>query len=164
MVLVAVSKSYFDLVAEDLTAIEKAAPGRLRLFGRTLGRHLPNELARTLMPYDERLDQVGIAGTLIDFAARALDDFVTKIDQMVDRDVQSRLVSARLAAVPPATKRPPQRRIDDQTVRRAIRSFLADGGRGGAKALAWLRHERKLSCEQGRFAKLFREELGETAR
>jgi len=162
LILVAISRSYLELAAEDLIAIEEHVPGRLRLFGRSIDRHTPPALAATAMPYDARFDAIGPAGTLIDFSARALEDFAMNEDVGGDSLSQAMSVSRRLGTVAVTPARAPQRRADDASVRRAIRAFLSDGGQGSAKALAWLRRERGMSCEQGRFAKLFKEEKGDT--
>lgn len=155
--LVALSKAYLDLIVDDLLAVEASTPGRLRLFGLSLNRHLPAELAASFMPYDARLEGLGGAGTRTDFAARALDDFTRHCDFREDAATHADTVARRLTGAQAPAPRPLQRRADDDSVRSAIRTFFKGGPRNSSRALAWLRNVQGLSCEQKRFANLFKE-------
>lgn len=157
LVLVCLSKSYLDMVIEDLISIETCAPGRLRLFGRSLDRHLPTMLKKSLMPYDGRLDVVGPGGTLTDFAARALHDFVRHCDLRAGIGEHTETVLRRLSALPSPKARPARRRLSDGGIRDAILLFMKDGAHGSARALNWLRQVKGVSCEQARFAALYRQ-------
>jgi len=155
-IFVALSKSYLDMVVGDLLSIEAKFPGRLRLFGQSLDRHLPPALSEAYIRYDERLDRIGSRGTRTDFAARALKDFILHCVPAAGRGEQNHAVEARLSTAPPAPQRSPRTRADDAQLCEEIRVFLSGESRSEGRALAWLRAERGFSCEQRRFTRLFR--------
>ncbi|AEG49598.1 hypothetical protein Sphch_1921 [Sphingobium chlorophenolicum L-1] len=100
---------------------------------------------------------VGRAGTRTDFAARALDDFMRYADLSANAREQADMVTRRLAAAVVPRARLPQRRADDASIQAALRTVIGSSVHSSAKALAWLRNERGLSCEQKRFADLYRQ-------
>ncbi|MBB4100484.1 hypothetical protein [Sphingomonas kyeonggiensis] len=157
LVLLALSKAYLDLVVDDLLAIEREWPGRLRLFGLSLDRHLPVELTASFMPYDARLETAGRAGTRTDFAARALDDFMHYADFGASTREHVDMVERRLAGAPAPRVRSPQRRADDASIQAALRTVIGSRVRSSAQALTWLRSVQGVSCEQRRFANLYRQ-------
>ena len=147
------------MVEGALLEFEQTTPGRLRIFGMSLDRCLPSQLRYAYMPYDARLETLGPAGTRTDFAARALLEFVRHISLERDAATQANAVEQRLApyAFPAARA---QRRGDDETLRVEIRSLITAGVRG-TRVLARLRAERGWSCEQRRFAGLYKQILNE---
>ena len=159
LVLAPLSRAYAEMTAPTL----RTAGDRLRLFGLGLDRTLSSDLAPFLMPYDERLNGLGMPGTRTDFAARAMTDFCENILPVTtDLDVQKAMVLRRMASAPAQPARRPGRRVDDDVVRAAIRAGLETGG-SCASLLARIRHEDGLACAQHRFAALYHDVRGEAA-
>ena len=156
LVMVCLSRSYAAMVADTLARFAEEARGALRIFGLSIGSSLPQSLRPFVMPYDERLGAVGADGARVDFAQRALEDFVENaLTAGPDLEAQRDAVERRLAFAPPLALRRPQRRADDETIREHIRVAIRDVGPRRSDALAHVRHVREVSCEQGRFARLF---------
>jgi hypothetical protein len=146
------------MVEKDLIAVSKIDGVDLRIFGLSIDLHLHEGLRRYVMPYDERLDGLGRPGTRVDFPQRALLDFVTSIapENSGNLDVDRRAVLARLAPV--ATVRPvrEQRRLPDEDIRQRIADLIPKIGPASTRILRHLRDVEGVSCEQSRFAGLFR--------
>ena len=160
LVLACLSRPYASLVADDLLA----AGDGLRVFGLSIDRALPDDLRRFVMPYDARLESLGQPGMRMDFAARALLDFARYVLPHAETlEEQRALVRERMegAAAPPA--RPPRRRADDEGVREIIRRLVPEVGSASGAVLRHLRHVEGVSCEQARFARLFRDICAEAA-
>ena len=160
LVLACLSRPYASLVADDLGT----AGDGLRMFGLSIDRALPRDLRRFVMPYDARLESLGQPGMRMDFAARALLDFVRHVLPHAETlEEQRTLVRERMdgAAAPPA--RPPRRRTDDEGVREIIRRLVPEVGPASGAVLRHLRHVEGVSCEQARFARLFRDVCAEAA-
>ena len=165
LVLVCLSRAYLAMVRSVLTAFERATPGALRLFGvSALPPHraphaalVPDELRAAVMPYDDRLERVGAAGTRVDFPQRALADFVAHVlPAATARDAQGAAVSRRLATAPAAEAPRPQRRVSDDVIRARLATLIPALGLGSSALLMHLRRVEQVSCEQRRFAALYR--------
>jgi hypothetical protein len=152
------------MIAEDLLMAWRKHAIELRIFGLSIARRLPQGLESLVLPYDERLSQVGLTGTRVDFSQRALlhyAEFVapkTGIDLRKERDAVKQL----LASVQPRQPRT-QNRATNDAIKRRIKALLPKIGRRRTRILAHLRHVEGLSCEQSRFASLYEEALKETA-
>lgn len=155
LIFAALSDAYIEMISEELLALPEAIMSRLRLFTRAPMQRLAPDLRSFVMPYDDRLDgrDSPIPGTRGDFAARALNHFVTAI-VAVDDD---RTAGAHAAAVetvmkdwrfPAVVKRD---RYDDEKIIELIRSHWNDEG---GCTLERIRHEFNVACEQGRFSAL----------
>ena len=77
LVLVALTGKYAEMIRSELDELDEDLIARLRVFGAGIAKHLPEKLAPTVMPYDERLDgpQSPCPGTMSDFGQRALRHF-----------------------------------------------------------------------------------------
>ena len=161
LVLTCLTKSYASLMADDFRAAGKA----LRVFGMSVDRALPQDLRRFVMPYDARLEDLGPRGTRMDFATRALLDFARHVLPHAETlEDQQALVQRRMAGAAKPSPRPSRRRLDDEGVREIIRRIAPESGPAYAAMLRHLRHVEGVSCEQRRFARLFREVRNEALR
>ena len=159
LVLMCMSRPYAKMIEDHLPRIATTNPTSLRIFGLSISKALPKSLRNYVLPYDERLSQLGSAGTRFDFPQRALLDYVEHIapyggDLASDRSaVEARLTNGGQGYV---TKRY-QRRVDDSTIRELIASLIPTLGLGSTRLLAHIRHEKGVSCEQRRFSRLYSE-------
>lgn len=157
LVLIALSSAYVPLVMHDLNRLDDEERARLRLFGASETKY-PAELRAMLLPYDARLDRV-VRGSKVDFAQRAAEHFVSACeasDQFpTTLATQRDWVEAELSKVV-ARETPKRRSVDDDEIRRLASKFAAQGV-GQSRALAILRHEQGIACEQSRFRRLFLE-------
>jgi hypothetical protein len=165
-VLLALPANYVAMVAKDLGRCVGDDLRRLRLFTSEAGADLlPPVLQDLAMPYDDRLEALpGHAGTRSDFAQRAMRHFVEQLAAQGLTQAQAR--DAVEAALTPYQKprSVERKRADDQAIKGLIRrQWLQTGGRS-ANLLRYLRDEALISCEQGRFARLWREVRLEKAR
>lgn len=160
-ILVCLSRSYARLIADDLQRVGEAAASRLRIFGLSISNALPASLRSAVLPYDERLSNVGRSGTRVDFSQRALADYLEHIlpNTGFDLSAEKKLVEYRLSQGAASVTRP-QRRVDDATIKALIERLLPSVGRQSSRMLAHIRRQEGLSCEQRRFADLFREVCG----
>lgn len=80
-VLIALSRSYMSMIADDLKLVSEEDRAKIRLFGSELEEEAPFELFPNIMPYDNRLNLSNSAysGSKIDFSARALHHFTQKV-------------------------------------------------------------------------------------
>lgn len=167
VLLVALPANYVEMVAGDLCDSPASVLQRVKLFTSQAGvRELPSKLLGMVMPYDDRLESIaGYAGTRADFPQRAMRHFVEQLgacalDQALARIAVQDVLS--LHQLRPSVER---KRADDNTIRALIREqWHAKGGRGSV-LLRYLRDESRTACEQGRFARLWRDvraEMGQS--
>jgi hypothetical protein len=157
-VLVCLSRAYASMVIGDLLKIASSSPDCLRIFGLSIGDALPLALQRFVLPYDERLEQMGRPGTRVDFPQRALMDYLENVVPATGIDVEEEIafIKLRLSSVTPSAPRR-QKRIDDESLKRLIADLLPTVGSNCSRMLAHVRRDKGYSCEQGRFATLFRD-------
>jgi hypothetical protein len=158
LVLVCLSRAYASMVVGDLIDLVESEPSCLRIFGLSIEGCLPAILKKFVVPYDERLAGVGLAGTRVDFAQRALWDYVSYVAPLLSGNLEQerRIVARRLAnGRRPPTR--PQRRVDDSAIKALIPKLLPAIGANASRMLAHIRHREGFSCEQSRFARLFKE-------
>lgn len=160
-VLVALTKPYAGMATPALAKLPSSDLRRLRLFGAGLDAVLPTALKPYLLPYDDRLDTL-FPGTRSDFAQRALVHFVRNV-AVADGD--SATDAARVRALLAETKaptRPERSAVTDEALLTLIRSRLSPRA-SASRLLRQLRDEDQMACEQGRFARLFRQAQAEGA-
>ncbi len=160
--LVALSEKYAELLRDELDAVSEGDRKRLRLFGLRIESTLSPQLHDCIMPFDRRLDgpDSPIAGTLADFAQRALRHFCTlHLSRRADgaslekdrRMVCEAIDSWRLPDIPSRLQK------SDEEIRGLIRRHWdVVQGRSG-RMLRFLRDDLQVACEQGRFRRLFHE-------
>ncbi|WPH16279.1 hypothetical protein [Variovorax paradoxus] len=155
MLVLAATRPYIQMVEEELASLTAAQVARLRIVGPTQANALPELLRPSVMPYDDRLDDVdvGLRGTRFDFAARALTHFVDLVGG--DECIQSPQDHAKRVRLSLSKRRAPERlqreRIDAAALRRHVRA-LKKAGESKTSALAKLRRELGYACEQQRFS------------
>lgn len=156
VVLICISRGYAELIREELNALTEYRD-QLRIFGLSISEHLPERLRDSVMPYDERLSGIDGGGTRVDFAQRALQHYVTTIHPFargslaMARQGVERALSGKKRPV-----RHRQVRMSDEQVTSLIRKLWSRFGRNYGDMLHHIRNELHFSCEQSRFAKLFR--------
>lgn len=165
ILLAALPANYVEMVAPDLSQLPPEAVQRLRLFTSQLGAGaLPTTLADIAMPYDDRLESVpNYAGTRADFPQRAMRHYVVSLGghHLPLRKARDAVQDALKSYEPP---RPVNRqRADDEAIKRLLRKQWRETGGRGTTLLRYLRDEALISCEQGRFSKLWREVRSELA-
>ncbi|WP_421993633.1 hypothetical protein [Roseococcus sp.] len=158
-VLFAVTKPYAEMASQSLAAVPASALSRLRIFGAGLGGVLPAVLKPFLLPYDDRLDTI-FPGTRSDFAQRALVHFSRNIAPQ-DGDISLDAEWVRRAmAKSKSPLRPVRSTATDEALLAVIRSRLHPRA-SASQLLRRLRDDDQIACEQGRFAKLFRQAQSE---
>jgi len=160
LVLVALSRPYFPLLApalEGLNAIERA---KIRLFLSASASELHEPLRDYLMPYGSRFDNEAgpLRGTKSDFTQRALRHFVNTIVES-DTQHESALlhrirIDSELGALT-IPVHPVRRRLDDCQIANLIRHHWHDVRGSSSRMLRYLRHTLGIACEQKRFQGIF---------
>ena len=153
-VLVALTRTYAEMVGEELAALPARMRSRLRIFGSSLDEILPKSLTQNISPHDDRLDAV-IPGTKADFPQRALLHFVQIVgDARGDCLSDYALITKSLKRVK-APERPVRPRCSDQELLQLIASHLKEQS-GIARVLRAVRHDSGIACEQSRVTRLYR--------
>ncbi|MDQ2102178.1 hypothetical protein QSG27_05685 [Azospirillum sp. C340-1] len=165
LVLAALSAPYLAMLGPWLVSFAQNQPGSLRLFTRAGAAAIPIELRPYRMPYDTRLedDTLGRAGTVGDFAQRALRDFAQSVlpeNPEAGAPQHAAAVIARLRGRM-APSRPMRRSATDDEVRALIRAHWTHVLGRSTRMLRVLRDDLGVACEQGRFRDLFLEVAAE---
>ena len=160
LIVIALPANYLRMIANDLRGIGQKNRNKLRILGCGL-ETVPDDLREYWIPYDSRLDgpDSPIPGTKSDFSHRAAQHFI----EIILSNTESKNIKKHITLVtnsleklrlPITVKR---KQLDDDEMKTIIRKLWsrADGQVG--RMLRVLRDEEKIACEQGRFAKLFRE-------
>lgn len=152
-VLACVSVEYVPFFA---SVLKRAHPDSLRIFAAPgVARNLPPALRTALLPYDERLSSIS-SGTRADFAQRAVRHYVTTVGLVNDLSRDREAVAAAMQALPAAVSFPRRQALDDEALLTIIRECLPTTP-NRTPMLRYLRDQRGVACEQGRFARLFAE-------
>jgi hypothetical protein len=159
LILLALSRSYIDLLQDELLNCSLDQQSRMRFFGKQLDSILPNSLSENWMPYDDRLDSAGpgYSGTQSDFSQRALRHFVTKV---LNRHEDGDLFTHRtmvLGSLSTLVKRetPKRRRLSDDEIGKVIRDNWGRGKGRTTTLLRIVRRELDIACEQSRFKNIY---------
>jgi hypothetical protein len=158
VVLLALPADYLRLVRQELQQMSSDECSRLRVFTSDVGRReLASLPAIPVMPYDERLESMpGYAGTRSDFPQRALRHFTERIGAHgLPADLAIREVLISLSSCERRTV-PQRARMSDEQISELIRNGWAACGGNSARLLRYLRDDKLVACEQGRFAELRR--------
>ena len=111
------------------------------------------------MPYDDRFDgpKGPRRGTRSDFPQRATRHFVEVIlssAPRANRETHSKLVKDFLEPLP-LPKTVARRKLTDKGITEEIQKSWHEASGNSARMLRLFRDEKKIACEQGRFARLF---------
>lgn len=160
LVLVALPRPYLELILDELRQLTPQQATRVRFFGKSLDRYLPESLTSNWMPYDDRLDYVGkkYRGTQTDLAQRALRHFVEKVFLSNKKNASTAthrsLVTESLVGRK-KRKTPVRTRLDDESIGAAVRANWAHGNGKSSALLRILRRELSIACEQSRFRAIY---------
>ena len=159
LVLVVLTEKYAEMLGHELEELDDDVICRLRVFGAGIAKHLPEKLAPTVMPYDERFDgpQSPSPGTMSDFGSRALRHYSDLIcagvalgeDLAADR---SELERHMVGWTP--RKVPVRKRLSDDHIIEFIQTSWEETG-GRSQTTLRLLQDSGCACEQGRFRDLF---------
>ncbi|MDH4442711.1 MAG: hypothetical protein QE284_20310 [Rhizobium sp.] len=155
-VLVALPSDYLELIGGELSVLTSSQAARLRIFTSSAGqRALAGFSNLPVMPYDDRLEsQRGWSGTRADFPQRALRHFVQKLHaQALPIPNAVKAVAASMASHKAPTL-PKRSRLSDEEICKVIRAGWKECDGNSARLLRYLRDDRKVACEQKRFAGL----------
>lgn len=158
--LIALSRTYLLMIQEELGAISPSDVPRIRLFTSTDGtRTIPEDILPAWVPYDERFDghTSPNPGTRSDFPQRVMNHFVHHV---LDRrspnlDTEKQHVLNLLSQY--SVRQHPERlRKTDIELIEIIHKHWDQAQGQASKMLRVLRDDLLISCEQKRFAGLFR--------
>lgn len=157
-ILIALSASYIDLIANDLIQIEPKNRSKLRFFTSRPGiQRLPEGFNYLAMPYDERLESSRLAGTKADFPQRSMRHFVEFLaaptySPNTDHQ-QVSIAMSELTAVDIIKRR----RASDEEVKSLLMAAWESHNGSSTKLLRYLRDDALVACEQSRFRGLWLE-------
>lgn len=158
LVLLAAGASYLSMIGPELAALSSADRDRLRLFTAARTELLPDGLRTAAMPYDQRLEGLpGRAGTLSDFAQRALRHFaeaILPVHPIGTATEHAAAVTKALDGIQAPARRRGASKSDDEIIAIIRHSWDRTGGKSAA-TLRLLRDSFLVACEQKRFKKLF---------
>jgi len=154
LLLVALTAPYAAMIGAELASLPPKELARLRLFGHGLAGTLPKSLARSVMPYDGRLD-AALPGTRTDFAQRALLHFCqhVPVDGSLGAHRCAEAVQDHLAVYVAPTPRVRPRRSDAEMI--ALIGGHLKSTKGVGRILRLVRDSDGLACEQARFSRLY---------
>lgn len=158
--VIALPRSYLEMIADDLGSLEPVARARVRLLGpRSVDEDILPGWNSNVLPYDDRLDGLDstIPGTRSDFPQRAARHFLGLVGP---RRVSASIADHKaLVAEALQNFRSPARiqrpRITDEALTIVIQELWEESGGRVGSALRLLRDKRQISCEQSRFKRLF---------
>lgn len=157
LVVLAMPSSYLTMLSADIANLTTKQISRLRIITSERGiGELPAKSQGSALPYDERLEgNQAYAGTRNDFAQRALRHFITELDGLnLPLEAAKERVQQAMAAL---TRRstPKREKKTDAEIEQLIKRNRIKFNNSQSAMLRWLRDEKKISCEQGRFRQLW---------
>ena len=158
-IVLAISLNYYSLVEADLLNLIDADLERIRIVGVAPTR-VASKLESTVMPYDDRLNgpDSPIPGTRSDYPQRCARHFVGILQGSAtgsaERHARDLTASLKVLRFPLKHDR---RRLSDEEIRATIRKHWNAVNGKSSTMLRHLRDELRFSCEQARFAELFRQ-------
>jgi hypothetical protein len=160
LIVITLTGTYASLVADDLAQLSSAELQHVRIIGPMTAALLPPVLHPFWMPYDARFDGFGspIPGTRSDYSQRVSRHFLDLIEKDAlgeSAEVHRAFVLRSLAHLSPA-KTPSRTRLDDAGITEIIMRHWNAAAGSSTRMLRILRDDEKISCEQSRFARLFR--------
>lgn len=160
LVLIALSRPYFPLIAPALESLDAIERAKIRLFLSASANELREPLRDYLMPYGSNFDNEAgpLPGTKSDFTQRALRHFVnTIVDNNAHHESATlhRIRIERELAALSTPVRPVRQRMDDRQIAVLIRRHWHDVRGGSSRMLRYLRDTLGVACEQKRFQGIF---------
>lgn len=158
--LVALSRVYLQMIKGELDALSPLDAPRIRLFTSTDGaREIPESMLTAWIPYDERFDGYASPnpGTRSDFPQRVMNHFVRHVLQKHAPNLETEKTQVLNLLKQFSVRQHPDRvRKTDSEIIAIIHKYWNHGEGQSSKMLRVLRDDLLVSCEQKRFAELFR--------
>ncbi len=162
LVIIACPMNYVLMISEDLRSLIPEDLKRVRLFGPRNKDDMPVHLRELVMPYNENFDgpESPNPGTRVDFPQRICRHFVEHVlpgcGVASGLDEHSSAVTAFMSELP-APESVKRTSMNDEQIIQLIAACWDEAHGQSGKMLRVLRDDKKVACEQGRFAALFRE-------
>jgi len=155
---IALPATYLRMIHEDLALVPRGAIEQLRIFTSVAGRaFVPEHLVECVMPYDERLETVsGSNGTRVDFPQRAMRHFVDTLEGHRTSLNEGRSAVAAFMNTKTPRAAPVRARATDEELNTLLRRHWEECGGSRTRLLRYLRDMERVSCEQGRFQRLWK--------
>jgi hypothetical protein len=158
LVLLTLPNTYLRMVQKQLLALTAQTLSRLRIFTAAIVG-IDVRLTPLVMPYDNRLDgsDSQLRGTISDFAARALRDFIETIlptCPTADSTRHRELIEHRIKAWAKPV-RPQRQRQSDEEVMVLMQLHWRHSGGSQSRMLRFLRHDLGKACERSRLGALY---------
>ena len=150
---------YFSMINEKLKNLSKKDMSRVRIISTPNIRFDAISVAEQIVPYGSGLDgpDSNLKGTKADFYQRAARHFVENVlikDPMAPAQTHRRLVKGELERMR-LPDNPKRQKMSDTEIINLIDQNWENMGGKAEKLLRWLRDEKQVACEQGRFSRMF---------
>lgn len=156
-VYLALPAPYLALLSQELEAISCSEDAqRLWIFTGAPGRRaLPGAIHPRALPYDQRLELAGPAGTQSDFPQRCLTHFIGLALQRGVSAAAAADAVERALAKQDMPERPNRRTVTDAEAISLIRKHWKDQSGQSSRLLRHLRSGLGVACEERRFRQLY---------
>jgi len=159
--IVSLSKTYLELICEDLFLLHDQHKQRIRITGLNSSELLPVPFKKLWMPYDYRFDgpQSPNPGTRSDFPQRVTRHFIEEVfthNTLATPYEHAKTVSKILTPMPFPVKIK-RTTLSNEAIKQIIIDRWNDAKGSGSRMLKIMRHEENVACEQSRFADLYRQ-------
>jgi hypothetical protein len=156
-VWLAMPSTYLEMIAVELEMLEtNLARQKLRIFTSIRGRQcLPANVRDCALPYDLRLESTEFSGTVNDFPQRCLRHFATELNCHTSNLAEATAcVSESLKRFSQPIK-PTRKKLSDNEIVGIINAAWTTHEGSSVRLLRHLRDDAMVSCEQGRFRRLW---------
>lgn len=158
--LIALSRTYLLMIQDELGTLDHCDIQRLRIFTSADGaRVIPPQVIHAWIPYDERFDGHGSPnpGTRSDFPQRVMNHFVHHFFNPEALDLETEKTQVLNLLSQHSIRQHPERvRKSDEELMEIIHQYWNHAQGQASRMLRVLRDDLLISCEQKRFAGLFR--------
>lgn len=159
LIILALSVRYLKMVTPELRSLNNSALRRIRIVGPA-ATSVPAELRSCVMPYDARLNEHGsrFAGGHATFSQRAALHFLALVISHKRKSSLESHASAvrrtlRRLSAPKVVRRA---RVHDSRIKALIKQIASQGVETPNAALALVREQHGIACEQSRFHRLWK--------
>lgn len=152
-ILLALSKSYLDLIRDDIERICDNALPKVRFFG--IKNSPIKKINKYILPYDSRLNgpKSPIPGTMADFPQRCIMHYCNNI-QHEEIEKERNSVQQIMQGLP-YPNRPKRITLSDDEVHKKIRKRITEKNYTKSSLLRFFRDSLNIACEQNRFFRAF---------
>lgn len=156
-VWLAMPSTYLEMIAVELERLDvDLARQKLRIFTSIRGtQSLPSNVRACALPYDHRLESTAFSGTANDFPQRCLRHFATKLSCCTSslEEANARVSESLEGFIPPI--KPARLKLSDDEIVEIIKAEWSTHEGSSVRLLRHLRDDALISCEQGRFRRLW---------